>query len=223
MQADGKISGLSGAEDRPVAAPPEGLGGAWRNDDLAEGGIAGALLDLRHGGWRVLLRHDNAGAQPRLWLDPGVKLPLINGVGERCSKILILLLHAAARERDQHSDLDPVAVEVLGSHQRQVRARRTPVGRIGVDALAGRLHARVRQLRVETLTQVRAKGASMFLPARREVWSQRRRRLLGRMNVAVDDCQPLLQAFLPNRRVHGTFSLLACSCPPNVAGSARRG
>ena len=90
---------------------------------------------------------------------------------QRRREILILLFHAAARERDQHADLDAVAVEMLRAHQRQIGAGRAAVRRIGIGALAGGLHARMRQLPVEPLANMRPEGLGMLLPALREVGS----------------------------------------------------
>ena len=79
---------------------------------------------------------------------------------ERRCEILILFFHAAARERDQHADLDTVGIEMLLLHHWQIRAGGRAVGRVGIGALAGGLHAWVGQLAGEPLTDVRAEGFS---------------------------------------------------------------
>ena len=66
MQADRPACALGRRIDRPVAPMAERIARARRQQDLHEGRIAGALLDLLHGEGRVLLRHHDAGAQPRL-------------------------------------------------------------------------------------------------------------------------------------------------------------
>ena len=77
----------------------------------------------------IFLRHDDAGLQPRLGRDPLVDLPAVDRARQFGGEVLVLLLHAAARERDQHAGLHAVRIEMLRAHQVEVRPGRTAVRR----------------------------------------------------------------------------------------------
>src|SRR5580704_3547749 len=75
MQAEDEIVARDGLVDRPIFAPAERLVRPRRDDHLAEGLVLGARVDLAHGEFGIFLRHDDAGFQAAVLLDPIVDLP----------------------------------------------------------------------------------------------------------------------------------------------------
>ena len=101
-----------------------------------DGSPARCSISLHREG-RVLLRHHDAGAQPRLRLDEGLELPVVDRVRQRRGEFQIALLHAALGELHQHAVLDAVGVEMLPPHQFEIGAGRAVLGK-GIDAQARR-------------------------------------------------------------------------------------
>ncbi len=193
-----------------------------RYQDLHVGGIARAPLDFRDGEDGVLLRHHDAGTQPRLRLDPGLQLPVVDRARERRRIVQIPLFHSGAAERHQHADLDAVGIEMLPAHQAEVGAGRPLLGK-RIHAHAGRGHARIRQLPRQAVAQVLAQGGHVLAPAFRQERMQVLGRSKRRVNVAVDDGEPLGCRLLPNRDVHRTVSSVLAARSPIAASSRSRG
>jgi hypothetical protein len=90
-------------------------------------------------------------------------------VRERGGEILVLLLHAAARERDQHTDLDAAGIEMLLPHKGEVRSRQRAVRRKGISSVTSRLHARMGQLTIERLANVWTECRGVLTPTDRQI------------------------------------------------------
>ena len=82
------------------------------------------MLDLAHGEGCVLLRHDDAGAEPRLRFHERFELPFVDCVRQSRGEFQIALLHAALGQLHQHAVLDAVGVEMLPPHQLEIGAGR---------------------------------------------------------------------------------------------------
>ena len=208
--------------DRPVALAAERFVGARRDQHLRERAVGGAQLDLLDGGGRVLLRHHEPGAQPRLLADEIFELPLVDGMRERRAIVEIALLEAGAVAGDEHADFDAVGVEVLLLHGLEIGAGRAAAGRERVLAPAAGHHARIDILsRPQALPDVAAEGRHVLAPAR---FHERRKigfHALNRMDVAIDDRKLLRGGDVPDRNVHGTASLFFVGAPSWA--SRRRG
>ena len=156
LQADRQIVAFGSLINRPVAAMPDRVACTRRENHLHEAAIRRAVFNLARRICGILLRDHDARAQTRLRLHPRLELPVIHGARKRGREIQIALLHAAAAQCDEHSDFDPVRVEMLLPHQFEVGAGRTLV-RKRIDAHAARHHARIGKLPGDALAPVLAK------------------------------------------------------------------
>ena len=209
MQPQHEIVARDGFVDRPIFAPAERLARARRDDHLAEClALRGAGVDLAHGEFRIFLRHHDAGFQAAILLDPIVDLPVVDRMRQRRAEFEIALLHAAARQAHHHAGVAAVEIEMLPLHQFEIAAGRPAIGGIGIGTHAAGHHARKRQLPAQALAEMAAKSFAVLAPARLEIRIKILRRALHRVDVAIDETQPLrgLGLAFGHRFVHRAIS-----------------
>jgi hypothetical protein len=114
---------------------------------------------------------------------------------------------------------------MLALHQFKIAAGRPAVRRIGVGAHAVRHHARKRQLSAQALADMAAKGFAVLAPARLEIRIKVLRRSLHRMDVAIDETEPLrgLGLAFGHGFVHRAISSRIGICRPASAAARKRG
>src|SRR5258708_40162551 len=96
---------------------------------------------------------------------------------------------------------------------------------MGVAAHAARHQARKRQLPAQALAEMAAEGFAMLAPARLQVRIKILRRALPRMDVAMDETEPLrgLGLAFRHRFVHRAISLRIGACRPASLATLKRG
>ena len=129
MQAEWQTRTLRGSVDRPIAAASERLARARRHDHLRKRTIVRAQLDLGDRGLGILLRHHDAGAQPRFLAHEEFKLPFVHRMRERSAEIEVALLEARAVAAHQHAVFDAVGIKMLRAHEIDIGAGRPAVRR----------------------------------------------------------------------------------------------
>ena len=129
------------------------------------------------------------GPQPRLLLDPALDLPGVHRLRQRHAEIQIALAAGIPAQRNQHAELDAVGIEMLLPHQRQARARRPALLRIGIDAGRIRRHARMGQRLGKGVAQMAAIDRQMLDPLLGEIRMHLGPGIHRRMDVAIDDPQ----------------------------------
>ncbi len=201
MQPDRQVVGLRRGEDRPVAPAPQRLGGLRPQLDLREPPVAGALLDLLHRRFGVVLRHQDRGPQPRVLIDEVMRLPVVHRAAQRRCLIEVAR-RVAAEQRLQHAIGNVVGIQQLFAHERHVgpgqsaaRRPRIPPRRVGREARIGATIGVDAAVELAVLHHVVA-------PALWQVLVQRAG-LHIRMDIAVDDPKPRIDI---DGRVHATVS-----------------
>ena len=195
-------------EDRPVAPPPDRFRRLRAKLDLREPPVAGSLLDLLHRGVRIVLRHQDRGAQPRLHIGEFISLPVVHR-GTQHRRLVEVARRVAAEQRLQHAVGDVVLVEQLLADERDIGPWRSAVGRKRITPRQERLEPRVgAALRIRAGVELAILG-KMLAPALRHVLFQRAR-LGKRMDIAIDNPQHLAGLLVllqdADGRVHCTVS-----------------
>ena len=206
MDADGEPVARGGGVDRPVMALAQRLVAARQQQHLHEARVGGAALDLVDGQSSVFCVGDHdAGAQPRLAVEPLARDPVVDGAREGGSHVLAEQeLHAVEAVAGCRCR-SPNGVEALGPHLLE-RGRRLAFGGPPIGARGQRRAGGVADgVQLIHAARLHDRLAPMLF----HVGQQRLQARHRGMDVAIDDVVQGAETLPRGRITHGPACNLA--------------